>query len=464
MPLHHPDKPALFTKAAEAALVFLIGATFLGSPTRSFASIDVLQLTLAQAERVATLSSQTLQAYRSDQRGAEFQAGAEFENLLPKLSLQASYQYFANIPQIALGDFPAIPFGTNSTYVFGANLTYTLWDFFSGQRAYQASSIMAQARVEDRRNAELQLLYSVRTAYVAVVLGLSELQVIQESLELANAQDQDVQARFRAGGAARLDKVTSRRSVLGYEIQLKQRQAELAASIRDLLALLGDSSSYPLSRPGPKGVPGITLAVSFDRLDDLLARESREMAQVPDNNQPGIRSQLLQSESMELNSESQSAKSYPAIQAMAGVSFNRPDIPDPPSYWQETLGVSLTLPLFLGDSSQKLADQWKSQADAALHRAFQLKSDLGRDFKKARELLASLREQRKLADRDIDESEDAAHLYYTSYRAGKLNLIDVQNANVQALQAKLNATRIDAQMLDELILLKSLSGKESPRD
>lgn len=59
------------------------------------------------------------------------------------------------------------------------------------------------------------------------------------------------------------------------------------------------------------------------------------------------------------------------------------------------------------------------------------------------------------------QSEEAAKLYYSSYKAGKNNLIDVQIANNQALQAKVGAARIDAQILNQLILLNALSGEQN---
>jgi outer membrane protein TolC len=152
------------------------------------------------------------------------------------------------------------------------------------------------------------------------------------------------------------------------------------------------------------------------------------------------------------------------IQLSAAVNYNRPDIPNPPSYWQETAGVSLTLPLYFGDASHHLGAEARSQAQAAEFRAEQTRLNLLRDYGKAREMLASLREQRKLAAEDVKQSQEEARLYYISYKAGRLNFIDVQNANNQALTASVNASRIDAQTLNQIIILKSLSSEEAKRD
>lgn len=165
---------------------------------------------------------------------------------------------------------------------------------------------------------------------------------------------------------------------------------------------------------------------------------------------------ILQSNALKKNAESQRARAYPSVQVSASVNYQRPNVPNPITYWQETFSASLTLPLFLGDPSRAQAAQLRAQADAADFRAAQRQEDVKRDHQKGLDAINNLNEQRKLALLDVRQSEEQARLYYTSYKAGKVNLIDVQNANVQALQAKVNAARIDAQIINQIILLRSL--------
>jgi len=427
---------------------------------KSYAQTELFELKLSEAEQKALQASNRLKSFAAEEEAAKEQSNAQFAGLFPKLSLQGGYQYYGTIPNISLGNGPAFPFGTNSTYSVGPQLNYTLWDSFSGRKSYKAASLLASARTEDRKNAQLQLLFSLRAAYVQVQLGLEELRLIQDSLQLANAQDRDVATRFSAGAAAKLDVVTAGRSVLSYQIQFEQRQAELSSALKDLLTLLGDNGGTNVSRPGPPGIANVALVVKLDDLDDSLSQQDKQEIPDPTDQQPQIQSLDLQARSAEAAADSQSAKLLPTVQLSAGVSKIRPDIPNPPDYWQQTVGVTLSLPLYLGDPTPSLAAQQRNEAQAADYRKTQLREDIRRDFTKARNLLVSLRDQQTLATKDVKQSELAARLYYSSYRAGKVNLIDVQNANLQALQSKVNAARIDAQILNQLFLLKSLSGKE----
>ena len=84
---------------------------------------------------------------------------------------------------------------------------------------------------------------------------------------------------------------------------------------------------------------------------------------------------------------------------------------------------------------------------------------MDRDYEKAVALITSLRAQQKMSLEDVALSESAAKLYYQSYRAGKINLIDVQSANNRALNAKVNAARTNAQVLNQLFTLNLISGE-----
>jgi len=157
------------------------------------------------------------------------------------------------------------------------------------------------------------------------------------------------------------------------------------------------------------------------------------------------------------------------VQLTGAVTYNQPNMPtavgaSPLQYWQESLGASVSMPLYLGDPTWRQTAAFRAQVVSAEERLNQLRIDLKTNFEKSNELLESLFERRKLAESDLSQSEEIAKLYYDSYKTGKVNLIDVQNANLQSLEAKVNAARIDAQILTQIMQLKAISGKEIPSE
>lgn len=423
------------------------------------ARAEEFALSLHEAEKGALQTSNHVKEFDSNAKAALERADSNSAALYPHLSIEGNYRYITEVPE--LPPPASIPLGSNSNYSVGPMLTYTLWDTGSARDTYRSYSKLAESKEEERKNARLELLYSVRAAYIQVQLNLEELRLVNETLALARAQGKDVLARYRAGAAARVDVVTSEREVLSYELQFKHQQSELSASLKDLLARVGRPDIKNVFRPGPPNTADVELALKLDSFDKLLSEEESENIPPPDESQPTILSQELLAQSSEYSASSQKSALFPSIQLMGKSTLEYPNGPIQENINQNTLMATLSAPLFEGGKLRHEAAAKRREADAARYRKEQLKIDLNKDFMKAREMLESLREQKKIAVEDVQKSEEVARLFYGSYKAGKIKLIDVQSANIQALVSKMAAARIDAEMLRELITLKVLSGKET---
>lgn len=426
---------------------------------------DIFELSLRDAEHRALRASNLLKSYVSTTDSAVQRADAQYSTLFPRLTFEANYQYLTYIPEFTVPPpFPTIPFGAHANYSFGPVLRYTLWDTFSSRKSYYGLSKRAESKDEDRKNAQLQLLLSLRSTYVRVLLGLEELRVIDSSLKLARAQNRDVTVRYRAGAAAKLDWVTSQREVLNYVLQFKKRQADLSSAFKDLLALLNDPSVRDTSHPGPPDTEDVSLVLRLEPFTKLLKEEGARVIPPPDDRQPQIRSQQLLAESSDYSAASRKATLYPLVQVLAKSALEYPNGPVIKQANQNTFGVNFSFPLFEANQTRHLISQDRKEADAARFRESQVRIDIQRDFAKARDQLASLREQRQVAGENVVQSREAARLNYDSYKAGKINFTDVQTANNQALLAQLELARIEAQILNQLVVMKALSGREVEND
>jgi outer membrane protein TolC len=422
---------------------------------------SLFSLSLSTAETKTLARSDALKAYLADQQAATESAGAQFASVLPRLDFDGSYDYVTNVPRIQISPaFPAFPFGTHNNWNVGPMLSYTLWDTGSAWKQYSSLTRLAQSREEDRRQAELQILLAVRAAYVNVQLALEEMRLVNDSLSLSRSQNKDIESNYQAGAASRLDRVESQRAVINYQLQFLQSQADLSSTLKDLLALVGEVPEN-VSRPGPPGVENVGLELKLDSLDESLDSALRLPLMAPDEGNPQIKSQELQAQSAELSAQSQKAALFPVLQASAKATEQYPNAILPETIQQNTFALSLALPLFEGNRTHHQVEEKLKEAESARHRAAQLRTDLGRDFWKAKDMLDSLTSQRALAVQDVKESEDAARLYYESYKLGKINLTDVQAADVRELQAKVEAAGIAARALQQIIVLRSLSAEET---
>jgi outer membrane protein len=442
-------------KTAFLLFIFICSQTSWASPAR-------FELTLKDAENRALNTSNQLKALYSDKDAATEQADAQYSALLPSLTLDAGYHYVTNVPNLTLpipGVNESFPFGSHNNYTVGPTLRYTLWDTGQARDAYHGLDLLAQSREEDRKTGELQLVLNVRSAYLRVQLALEELRLLNSSLELSRAQNRDIESNFRGGAATRLDRVDSQRDVINYELQFEQKQSEVAVDLKDLLALIQVTPEGNLSKPTPPGVDAKDAGIELD-LDPL--RESLQQAAQwtftpPNESQPQLKSQELLIESSEKQAESQKAGLYPTVQLSANASIQYPNEIFLESVEQNTFAVSFSMPLFEGSRTRHLAAEKLKEAEAARFNREQVRINLDRDYEKALEQLQSLKAQQKLAVDDVQRSQDSARLYYQSYKGGKINLIDVQSANNRALTAQVNAARIDAQLLNQLFILRSIS-------
>jgi outer membrane protein TolC len=419
---------------------------------------SIYELKLQEAEEQGLTFSNLIKSKQANQESAMEQVESKEKRLWPKLEIKGYYQYNFTLPEFAImGTVPTI-FGTYNNFAVGPYASYKLLDFKSERNTYEAASLMAKAKEEDKKSSKLQILRAIREAYIQVQRGLEELRLTNQTLELSKAQERDILIRYKNGASSKLDLVTAQRSVLGYEIQFQKRQADLSLRLQDLLSLIGQENSIEIKKPGPASLKKVSLVLKFDPIQKSLEEETGKNIPPPDENHPQLKSLDNQARSSDLTSSSYKSKQLPVLEIYGGVYYTQPNFPNPIQYWNEFAGVTLTMPLFMGDPASNQAAEQKKLAMATEFQREQTRTDLKRDYEKVKIDLESLNEQKALAEKDVAQSEIAAKLYYTAYKAGKVDLLEVQNANLQALEAKVSLTRTGTQILSNLALLKSLSG------
>ncbi len=440
--------------------IFLLFICLISS--HAFAVENGLAMTLDQAEKMSLDTSYQLKATASAISAADEVASAQYTGLLPRLTLDGMFQYNTHVPtvQLPIPGVPAIQFGSNYIYSFGPTISYMLWDSGSARDSFKGYGLLAQSRREDQKSASLSTLLSLRISYLRLQLSLEELHLLASSLQLSQAQNHDIETNFRAGAATKLDLVDSGRDVINYRLQFEQKQSEVSSNLTDLLALVQAPEPRDFKAPGPPGVTGVSFPIQLDSLEQDLAATSAWQAKVPTDQQPMLKSQILAAESSRRLADSQRSGLYPTLKISASALIEYPDQLNLNQVEQNIFLAVVSMPLYEGGRTQHLTESLRQQAQVAQFNEQNTRINLMRDYQKCADLLASLRSQQKLAELDVQRSEEAARLYYQSYKGGKLNLIDVQTANNKSLVSKVNHARINAQILTQIYTLRSISGEE----
>ena len=437
----------------------------------SWANSPQIHLRLRAMQEKALQYSPRLLAIRSEEDSARSHAEAQHTFLFPKLYLDASYRYQSVVPSLTfpLPGAPNLSFGDNNNYSIGPALQWTALDFGANLNSWKSASETEKAKSQERQSVERQVLLLVRQAYFRVQLALEQMHIISDSLALSEAQYQDIRHRYQAGTSSRLDSLSAHKEVLSYSVQLRRSQADLSAAIRELYAVSGEPLPADFSKPvtavlqkdasrAENEAP--TVWVQADPISESLETVKTEVPlkyDLPMDANPQLQTLAHQSESALKAGDASQSGLYPKLQFSAKSSYDYPNGPIKDHIQQNIVAMSLTMPLFEFSRTRLEAQATRSQALALEARREQSLLDLQRDWNQALDQLAALQEQQKLLRESAAESVEVARLTYDSYTAGRSTFLEVQSANLRSLDARVQATRNDVQILIQLALINNLA-------
>jgi len=433
---------------------------------------QVYSLSLRQAEDQALSTSNTLKSTVESGAAAEFGADAQQATLWPKLTLNGNYYYQTNVPQLELPIPKVSPFnfGANDNYTFGLNLSYTLFDGGATYHLWKSSLQNSQAKLDEIDLTKKQLILSIQKSYVKVQLSIENTTLTAKSLLLSRARFNDVNNRFHAGSASKLDFVNSKRELLEYQLKLKQEQNTLAADLRDLVNLTGGNQEVDYSRPWPQGlsqeaIPGLDSPTSYLQFDPLSANlnDNKKEFVGPNAEHPQIRTLSDNAEALRLSAKAAGAVQWPKISLSATGEYLYPNGPILQKVQQNILAINVSMPLFEYSQSHHVQSQHAAEAASLDFQKYQRMSELDRDFRKAKDLLDNLISQEILSHENAEQTEIVATLTYQSYRAGKQQYLDVETANLKSLESQVALAQVRANILTTEAQLQYLSSgkKES---
>ena len=305
-------------------------------------------------------------------------------------------------------------------------------------------------------------------AYFQGKVNAEQVRILGDSLKIAQAQYKDIGHQAKYGTASRMDLLSSHQEVLNYQRQFRQAQANLAESLRDLYALVGVDEpadfTLPLEKHMEDALPDTialpTVWLALDSTEDSLAMLKKEEVVPPDDQVPQLRTYAYMADSSRYAATAVHSELLPKITLAAQAGYENPDGPILQTVQQNIISLSASMPLFDWGQIVNDSDAKQKQAEVYKENWSQARTDLWRDWNKAKDQLSSLRYQEKLNDEAVSETADLAKLTYKSYKAGTVRFLEVQTANLQALDAKIQSVSNNVQLLMQLSVLSSLSGKQ----
>jgi outer membrane protein TolC len=286
----------------------------------------------------------------------------------------------------------------------------------------------------DYETAEKQLERDVRKAFYGLLLSQESIRLAEQQLATAEKQYQKALKNFQAGLTRKLDTLTAQVSAENLKPALEEQRVSYATSLMSFQLLLGLEPAEQLTLQG-------TIEAGAHHFDPM------ELSRTYMNGRLDVKSLAKQIEIMENRKRLQERSAFtPTLSASASYA---PTINDPFAFkwnngsdWTDNgkLTLALTIPLdgFIPGSADRVAvasaQDDIENARIALQQARQ-KADA--EIKSAVLALEKSLRTIQALELNVARAQEAYNLTETSYNAGTVELLAVQNASDELQKAKL---------------------------
>jgi outer membrane protein TolC len=401
-------------------------------------AVEPLQWSVRQAIGYALEHSPDVAVAQSRIAQREEARKEVFSNYLPDLTLDAGYKYLDNVPRIdvsasvesPLPDLPPMKvegsqeIGAHDNYLAHLNLSQLL--FASGRiyHAHRAAEEQVESTRQEVEAVKLGVAEKTAGAYLAVLISEAVAEVQREALAAARAHLEQVQNRYDAGTANRLELLRSMVEVSNVEprvTEAEQRIEEAMVLLRRAAGLPGDAR-IRLTDP---------LRATVEPVDEERELE-RARAERPEFKVLGYTQAAA--EAMAL---SERGGMLPTMKLISSFGYEKPyfSIVD----WEHvfTVGVGIQVPLFDGMEAYRRMRKARAEAEtvslAALQTHADVRTQVGTAVLALREAAVRIGSTGENQERAVQILEISEH----SYAAGAATNVEVIDAQLAATRARM---------------------------
>ena len=387
---------------------------------------DTLRMSLDSAVRLALRQNPDAVVAERSVRQAEYAAKEKWSPIMPKVSSSASYSRSLKkmvmfLPEGSpMGD--VLEIGADNSYDAGVTATPAAWHNVGIGR------VDRRIAEEELRQARVNIAAEVKLAYIQLLLARTSLQVMEQSVESAEATSKNVSQMAKQGMTADYDDNRAQVQVYKLRPSLMQAQQGVETAEKNLRVLLAI----------PEGEP-LVIAASLEEVADQLS----PAALVPESQlvegNTNLRILGLQREKLVVQYRTVRDSYWPTLAAFFNykVQTQANHFRFEDYHWVQTsmLGLQLSFDIFDGlakcRQQQQLrigADKLATQQDYLTQR-LQVKAALARQqLRQSQSLMLATRKAVEIAERGVT----IANTRYTSGAGTILEVTDAQMAQTQA--------------------------------
>lgn len=389
---------------------------------------DTIALTLDDALRMALSENLTVRVADREITKSQYARKGTYAALFPQINFTGDYQRNIKKQVMYMGD-QAIKFGRDNTWSlgFGAGLPIidvSLW------KAIQITGMDVELAVEKARSSRVDLIDQVQQAFYAALLAMDSYQVYRENYDQAVSNYEDVKKKYESGKTSRYDLIRAEVTMQNAMPGVYQAQNSIIVTQWQLKALIGMDLELNIRCVG-----------SLADYQALMERVS-VLEEVPLDENPDLKQLRIQESMLEKTYRMQAAKYYPTLNLSINYQWSAmtENFRFSTFRWNpfSVGGLSLTIPIFSGGQRFFTLKQTRVQQDQLRMQVENAERNLNVAVRQYLSQMETSQRQYEAAAKSMEGAETGYRISQKRYEIGSGTLLELNDAQLALLQAKLN--------------------------
>lgn len=407
---------------------FLVAAAATMFVSSSLWAQDTLHLTLDDALKIAMSENITVKVADKEIKRTEYAKKGTYASLFPQIDFTGSFQRAIKKQKLYMMD-QEITIGMNNTWSAGFNaalplVNVELW------KAIQITGMDVELAVEKAQGSRQDLVDQVQQAFYGVLLAQELYNVYKENYSNAVDNYNDVKGKYEAGLASKFELISAEVAMQNAEPNVYDAQNNIVLGNWKLKAVLGIDLEQDIACLG-------TLADYEKAVGEVAGYENLSV-----ENNSSVKQIEIQERMLDKTYEMKLAKYYPTLAAQIGYNwismaenFKFKDYKWNP-YSTGTLAI--TIPIFSGGQRYNDLRQTRVQQEQLALQKEDAIRNLEISVMQVINSLETSLKQYDAARKSIEGAEAGYEIARKRYDVGSGTLLELQDAQLGLLQARLN--------------------------
>lgn len=396
---------------------------------------DTLHLTLDDALKVAMGENISVKVADKEVKRTEYARKGTYASLFPQVDFSGAYQRAIKKQKMHMnmgGQEMDIEVGVSNTWSTGFSaamplVNVQLW------KAIQITGMDVELAVEKAKGSRQDLIDQVQQSFYGVLLAKELYSVYKENYDNAKDNYNDVKAKYDAGLASKFEFLSAEVAMQNAEPNVFDAQNGIVLANWKLKAVLGIDLDQNIECTGSLS----------DYEGTVAGVASYENVSVENNST--LKQLNIQEEMLQKNYEMQLAKYYPTLAAQ--LSYNWVAMSENFKFseykWNpySTGALALSIPIFAGGQKQNQLRQTRIQQEQLALQKEDAIRQLEVSVKQVFNSLETSLKQYEAAQKTIEGAQAGYEIAKKRYDVGSGTLLELQDAQLGLLQARLNVNQ-----------------------